>query len=148
MNVFLKEIDENNWNEYVNLKIKKEQKLYLPHTNLVSIAEWKFNPKWTALGIYTGNEMIGFAMYGVDIGDNTMCLFRFMIDEKYQGKGYGKLALYELLNKIRNENDFNEIWLSFYPQSIVSNRLYSSFGFKQRITGLEAEDEVFYVLKY
>jgi len=147
MNIFFKEIDENNWRECVNLKIKEEQERYLPHPNVVSIAEWKFNPKWIALGIYTGNEMIGFAMYGVDKGDNTLCLFRFMIDEKYQGKGYGKFALAELLNKMRKENDFNEIWLSFHPESIVADRLYSSFGFKQRIIGLEAEDEVFYVLK-
>lgn len=148
MNICLKEIDENNWSECVNLKIKEEQKQYLPHPNVVSIAEWKFNPNWTALGIYTDNEMIGFAMYGVDTGDNTMCLFRFMIDEKYQGKGYGKFALAGLLKKMKNENDFNEIWLSFHPESIVADRLYSSFGFKQRINGLEAEDEVFYVLKY
>ena len=53
----------------------------------------------------------------------------------------------ELLNKMRKENDFNEIWLSFHPESIVADRLYSSLGFKQRIIGLEAEDEVFYVLK-
>ncbi|MGH4139152.1 hypothetical protein [Clostridium sp.] len=92
MNIFLKKIDENNWRECVNLKIKDEQKQYLPHPNVVSIAE--------------------------------------------------------LLNKIRNENDFNEIWLSFHPKSIVAARLYSSFGFKQRINGLETEDEVFYVLKY
>ncbi|MGH4121537.1 MAG: GNAT family N-acetyltransferase [Clostridium sp.] len=147
MNIFLKEIDENNWSECANLKIKEDQKRYLPHPNVVSIAEWKFNPNWIALGIYTSTEMIGFAMYGVDIGDNTLCLFRFMIDEKYQGKGYGKFALVELLNKMKNENDFNEIWLSFHPESIVADRLYSSFGFKPRITGLESEDEVFYVLK-
>ncbi|MGV8983396.1 GNAT family N-acetyltransferase [Clostridium sp.] len=85
---------------------------------------------------------IGFAMYGVDIGDNTMCLFRFMIDEKYQGKCYGKVALADLLNKIRYENAFNEIWLSFHPESIIAARLYSSFGFKQKINGLETEDEI------
>ncbi|MBW9157714.1 GNAT family N-acetyltransferase [Clostridium tagluense] len=148
MNIFLREIDANNWSECVNLKIKKEQEAYLPHPNVVSIAEWKFNPTWTALGIYTGNEMIGFAMYGVDIADNTMCLFRFMIDENYQGKGYGKYALDGILKKIKSENNFNEIWLSFHPESIVAERLYSSFGFKPQITGLEADDEVFYVLKY
>ncbi|MBU3130121.1 GNAT family N-acetyltransferase [Clostridium tagluense] len=148
MNIFFKGIDENNWRECINLKIKQEQDVYFPHPNVVSIAEWKFNPNWVALGIYTGNEMIGFAMYGVDIEDNTMCLFRFMIDENYQGKGYGKCALDGILKKIKSENNFNEIWLSFHPESIVVERLYSSFGFKPQITGLEADDEVFYVLKY
>jgi diamine N-acetyltransferase len=148
MNIFFKEIDEINWRECINLKIKENQERYLPHPNVASIAEWKFNPNWIALGIYAGNEMVGFSMYGVDIGDNTLCLFRLMIDEKHQGKGYGKLALAGVLEKMKNENDFNEIWLSFHPESIVADRLYNSFGFKQRITGLEAEDEVFYVLKY
>jgi len=40
MNIFLKEIDENNWSESVNLKIKEEQNRYLPYTNIVSITEW------------------------------------------------------------------------------------------------------------
>lgn len=147
MNIYLKEINEDNWEECIKLKIKKEQEKHLPHSNVYSIAEWKFNPQSTALGIYLDTKMIGFSMYGIDEDDGDMWLIRFMIDENYQGKGYGKCALDELIKKMKKENDFQNIWLSFHPESIAAQNLYSSFGFKQEITGWEADDEIFYKLE-
>lgn len=87
--------------------------------------------------------MIGFSMHGLDVKDGTMWIIRFMIDEKYQGKGYGKHALGELLNKIKSGNPCTEVWLSFHPESAAAERLYSNYGFKQQITGFEADDEIF-----
>lgn len=47
---------------------------------------------------------------------------------------------------MKETTNYHEIKLSFHPQSIAANKLYSSFGFKQFITGFEAEDEIFYKL--
>lgn len=146
MNIYLKEITEDNWLECIELKIKKEQEKHLPHSNVKSIAEWKFNSHWVPLGIYLDEVMIGFSMHGLDMDDGAMWIIRFMIDEKYQGKGYGKHALGDLLNKIKSEYSSAEVWLSFHPESDSAKRLYTSYGFKQEITGFEADDEIFYKL--
>lgn len=147
MNIILKEINECNVDECRKLKITKEQEKYLPHPNAESIDEWKSNPGWVALGIYADNQMIGFSMYGTDAEDGSMWLIRFMIDEKFQGKGYGKQALNEVLERMKAEKCHNKVWLSFHPESEIARRLYSNFGFKQQITGYEADDEVFYCLQ-
>ncbi|GAA0729423.1 hypothetical protein GCM10008905_29370 [Clostridium malenominatum] len=149
MNIYFKNITEENLKECIDLKISKEQEKYLPHTNVASIAESKFYPQWVTLGIYKDDKMIGFAMYGVDDEEaDCICLIRFMIDEQYQGKGYGKRALEFLLNRIKEESKPSKIYLSFHPDSIVAKKLYLSFGFTQFITGFESEDEVFYEINY
>ncbi|MBU5483789.1 GNAT family N-acetyltransferase [Clostridium sp. MSJ-11] len=149
MNIYFKNITEKNLKECIDLKISKEQEKYLPHSNAASIAESKFHPEWVTIGMYIDDKMVGFAMYGED-GEEIDCtwLIRFMIDEQYQGKGYGKHGLELLLNRIKEEAKPSKIYLSFHPDSIVAKKLYLSFGFKQFITGFEAEDEVFYEINY
>lgn len=147
MNIYFKNITEENLKECINLKISNEQEKYLPHTNETSVNESKVNSQWIPLGIYKDDNMVGFAMYGQDDEEtNCICLIRFMIDKKYQGKGYGRYALGLLLDRIQKESVCEKIYLSFHPESIVAKKLYLSFGFKQFITGLEADDEIFYEL--
>lgn len=151
MSIYFEKITIKNWKECIELKITKEQEKYLPHTNVESIALWKFNPYWTALAIYKDNIMVGFTMYGILSADDPeydghMWIIRLMIDERYQGNGYGKLALSKLIKRIKDEGTDKAIWISFHPESKTNLNLYSSFGFKQVITGFEADDEIFYKL--
>ena len=129
----------------MDLKVSKEQEKHLPHSNTTSIAESKFYPNWATLGIYKDDKIIGFAMYGLDEEEiDWVCLIRFMIDEKYQGRGYGKYALELLLNRMKEEINPSKIYLSFHPENTIAKKLYLNLGFKQFITGLESEDEIFY----
>ena len=100
MNVTLRSIDRDNWHECIRLALKPEQEGFMP-SNLFHIAEARFYPEWTLLGVYAGSRMVGFAMYGLDPDDMTVNFIHFMIDGKEQGKGYGKAALEQLLRKIR-----------------------------------------------
>ncbi|WP_291563555.1 MULTISPECIES: GNAT family N-acetyltransferase [unclassified Clostridium] len=148
MNIYFKNITADNWREAIALKISKEQERYLPHSNLISIAESKFYPEWTTLGIYKDEDIIGFSIYGLeDERDKEIWLIRYMIDERYQGQGYGKYTLEKLIEKIKEETKCDRICLSFHPESRVAEKLYSGLGFKQFITGFEAEDEIFYKLE-
>lgn len=149
MNINFKIINKENWREVVDLKISKEQERYLPHSNLISIAESKFYPNWVTLAICNDEKIIGFAMYGPDDDDEKIVwLIRYMIDERYQGNGFGHCALEKLLNEIKNKKQYDTVALSFHPESKVAKKLYTSLGFKQFITGFEAEDEVFYKLEF
>lgn len=148
MCIYFKNIDEENWREAVSLKISKEQETYLPHPNVASIAESKFHLDWITLAIYKDETMIGFAMYGPDEEkEKEVWLIRYMMDERYQGKGYGKEALEKLLEEIRLNTKCSIINLSFHPQSKIAKNLYTSLGFKQFMTGFEADDEIFYKLE-
>ena len=66
-------------------------------------------------------------------------LWRFMIDRNYQGKGYGKAALTEIIKYFR-ENSANSITLSTEPENKTGLHIYHQFGFKE--TGAMNDDEI------
>jgi len=92
-------------------------------------------------GIYHDDIPVGFLMVGFDVDDywtdapaiarGNYSLWRLMIDERYQHKGYGHEAVRLALEFIRTfpcgPADF--CWLSFEPENEVARHLYESFGF-------------------
>ena len=75
--------------------------------------------------------MVGFVMYGFDTEDEHFYLGRLMIDEKFQGKGYGKAATLEVIERLKQNEDCNEIYLSFVPENTGAEKLYKSVGFER-----------------
>ena len=146
MDVILKPVDESNWQACADLKLADGQAHFLPAT-LFSIAQSKFYPHWHVVGIYDGDTLVGFAIYGLDLTDNSMNLIRLMIDAQHQGKGYGKTALAAILAVIRQQYGSQTIWLSISPRNTAAVRLYKGFGFTIEQTGLETDDEIFLCLK-
>lgn len=75
--------------------------------NVRSIAEAHFSPSAWMRAIYADDTPIGFIMThtGSDYEDGIDCpgvfLWRFMIAEPYQGKGYGKQAIAKLVEHLR-----------------------------------------------
>src|SRR5688572_26346334 len=135
MDVVLKLIDESNWLACAELKLADGQARFMP-SNLFSIAQSKFFPHWHVVGIYDGDTLVGFAMYGLDLTDNSMNLIRLMIDVQHQSKGYGKAALAAILAAIKQQYGTQTIWLSISPRNTTAERLYKRFGFTVEQTGL------------
>ena len=84
-------------------------------------------------------------MYTKNYEEGELHLRRFMVDEKYQGKGYGKETL-ELLKEIALKDENIKIMkLSTNPKNKNGIRIYEKFGFVNTKT-IEEDEEVF-VLK-
>lgn len=83
--ISLKSIDQSNWEDCIQLKPKQEQEGFIA-SNLYSIAESKFLPHMKIKAIYSEEMLIGFAMYGIDSDDGNFWIYRFMIDDKFQGR--------------------------------------------------------------
>ncbi len=79
--------------------------------------------------------------------DNNYNLWRLMIDQQYQHRGYGRKAVELALEFIRTFpcGEAEYCWLSYEPENDVARRLYGSFGFEE--TGDMDGDEVIAVLK-
>lgn len=135
MNVTLRPLTEGNWHECIQLHVAKEQDDYVA-SNLYSIAETRFEPTWMPHVIYADEEMVGFAM--VDTSDYE--IVRFMIDARYQGKGYGRAAMNLLLAQFAREHAHASTSLSFVPGNTAAERLYTSVGFRK--TGEIKDGEV------
>ncbi|MED3575916.1 GNAT family N-acetyltransferase [Cytobacillus praedii] len=129
--ISLRLIDQNNWEECINLKVKQEQQGFIA-SNLYSIAESKFSPQLEIKSIYCEEKLIGFAMYGIDSDDQNYWIYRFMIDEHFQGHGYGKNAMKLIIEDIGRRDDCTDvIWLGYQPENEQGRRLYASVGFQE-----------------
>lgn len=129
--IYLKSIDQSNWEDCIELKVKQEQQSYIA-SNLYSIAESKIFPHLKIKSIYCNETLIGFAMYGIDSDDGNYWIYRFMIDERFQGHGYGKTAMKLIILDIEGRNDCTDvIWLGYQPENEQGRRLYASVGFEE-----------------
>lgn len=68
-------------------------------------------------------------MYGKLEYENRVWLDRFMIDYRFQNKGYGRASLDYLINSLIKEYNCNEIYLSIYEENSHAIKLYKSVGF-------------------
>lgn len=97
-------------------------------------------------GIFAEDRMVGFILFDNEMyNDGYYWILRFMIDEKYQGKGYAKLAIKEVIHKLKERRDCKQIRVSHVPHNMVANALYKKSGFQE--TG-EFEENGDIILSY
>ncbi|WP_432409165.1 GNAT family N-acetyltransferase [Wukongibacter sp. M2B1] len=148
MNIYLKDIDSKNWEECISLTTNKEGKHFICEefvaSNALSIAQSKIEEGWITKAIYADNTMVGFTMYGYCYENNFYEICRIMIDHKFQGKGYGKIALGKVIEEMKSFKDCNEIFISFEPENQIGKRLYESLNFQD--TGKTTDGELLYSL--
>lgn len=142
----LRKITSKNIWKIVNLDVYSNQKDMVA-SNSESIIEAYITEKEKGIafpfGIYNNNTPVGFLMigYGVDPNwkdapeklKNNYCLWRLMIDKKYQRKGYGRQAIQLALDFIKTwpNGEAKYCYLSYEPENQIAKKLYESFGFKE-----------------
>ena len=108
------------------------------------------------LAVYHDDELIGFVMIGKGTVGNedestlikeNYCLWRLMIDKKYQGKGYGFQTLDAAVRLIRSFpfGEAKKVWLSYEPENTRARELYLWYGFREN--GEMCGDEIIAVLE-
>lgn len=138
-----RKITFDNVYKIVSLSVKEEQKSFVA-TNCESLMEAyvAVTNQGVALpfGIFDGDMPVGFIMFGYDslgdadepkVAEGNYCLWRFMIDKKYQNKGYGKEAMKLALDYVKSEpcGKAKLCWLSYEPENVRAKALYAAFGF-------------------
>lgn len=126
--IHLKEINTENFWDIISLSVCKDQE-DLVTSNAVSIAQAKVQPECLPLAVYSDDVPVGFLMYCVDRDDDEYWLYRLMIDQQYQGKGYGRAAMNLLLKRIGEDKSRNKVFLGVDPSGDSSVKLYQSLGF-------------------
>ena len=143
MDLRLNKVDAKNLWELVELKVREDQTSFVA-SNTVSLLEAyttvTAGKQTLPFGIYDGDTPVGFLMLGYDtldwedepeIAARNYCLWRLMIDERYQGLGYGRQAVTLALDYIRTlpcgAAEF--CWLSYEPENTAARALYRSMGF-------------------
>lgn len=132
MNLIIKKVNENNYEEIESLKVANGQENYI-ETVEECLEEARKYSVWSPVGIYDEEKVVGFAMYGLffDEGKNgRVWLDRFLISEENQGRGYGKAAVKILINHLYKEYGYDEIYLSVYEDNKNAINLYEKLGFE------------------
>ncbi len=132
MNIELVGLTEENLNECLRLKVAEEQTQYIASNE----DSWKTAQENREVArpflICRDRKAVGFAMFAFDEdyedpGDRYW-LWRFMIDERFQGKGIGTAALREIIRYFR-EHGADHIRLSTKETNAAALSLYRRAGF-------------------
>ena len=148
----IRPVTKENWQDLIDLKVRDDQKNFVA-SNLYSIAQSQFGDEFEghwdlfAFGIYDNDTPVGFLMYGLNYAHPTQQAYiqRLMVDEKFQGKGYGRFGMQKMLEIFCAEDRVKEVSISYEPENDTARKLYASLGFAE--TGRIIEDEVEAVLK-
>ncbi len=144
INIEFRKIDKSNYEECVDLVVHDEQKSFVA-PNWWSLLQGIYEENKYPLAIYDEDTMIGFLMYSFEKASeeypvDSWWFERFMIDKKFQRKGYGEGSLEKFLDFIKNELGNIELRTSVEPDNEVVIKLYEKFDFIK--TGEIVCDEV------
>lgn len=149
----LERLSYENYAECIQLKVAINQKNFITD-NTTSIIHAYFELEKGMMiplpyVIKNDDEMIGFIMMSYcksDLNEPTQkdeyCVWRFMIDEQYQGKGYGRTSVLKALDILKTHPiGYSETVCVFVEKdNVKAKSLYNSIGFVE--TGETFDDEV------
>jgi diamine N-acetyltransferase len=126
--VSLRRVDSENFHAVLKLSVRDDQTHFVA-SNVYSIAESKINPEMNPLAIYAGETLVGFCMFGHWSVRNEYWIMRLMIDQQFQGNGYGRAAMQQIISALRAAPGCDRILISYEPENDHARRLYASLGF-------------------
>ena len=149
----IRPVTKVNWKELIRLKVRDDQAHFVA-PNLYSIAEAQFGDEYEGhwdlypFGIYSDEgSPVGFLMYALNLAHPRQQAFiqRLMVDDKYQGRGYGRFGMQKMLEIFRAEKGIKSVGISYEPENEAARKLYASLGFEE--TGEMVSEETLAVLQ-
>ncbi len=136
----LVEINEQNWLDVKQLKVNAEQEGFLDSAVGILARGYVYrSQRARVLGIECDGEIIGVALVK-DLDEEPACydLQQFMIDSRWQGKGYGMEALRLILAMVAEERKYDCVEVCVKRADAAALRVYEKVGFED--TGYTDED--------
>ncbi|MDJ0712717.1 MAG: GNAT family N-acetyltransferase [Prochloraceae cyanobacterium] len=127
--VTLREITRETVRTITDLEVSDRQKHFVT-SNAVSIAQAYFDREraWFR-AIYADEIPIGFLMLDDDPVKEEYFLWRFMIDARFQGRGFGKRALELLIEHVKTRPGAKCLLTSCVPGKDSPCQFYEKMGF-------------------
>lgn len=138
--VSLREVTEDNLFAVLQLEVNEAQKKFVA-SNAVSIAQAYFarDRAWFR-AIYAGETPVGFLMINDQPQKSDYFLWRYMIDARFQGKGFGRRAMELLIEHVKTRPNAVELKTSYVPGEGGPGPFYHKIGFVD--TGEVLEEEL------
>ena len=98
-------------------------------TNAESLAKaYAYSETAYPFAVYDDDTIVGFIMMGYYEAKEYYTLWKFMVDERYQDHGYGREALMQGIDFIKNKFGAKDIYTGVIPDNKVAKGLYESVG--------------------
>ncbi len=131
--VSLREITSDNLRAVLGLSVTDQQSEVYPRSNAWSIAEGHYPSDddlvWMR-AIYAGDTSVGFMMTSEAPEQGKYFLWRLMIDADHQGLGYGFEALAQLIARIVDTPNAEELITSHLKGPGDAGPFYRKVGFE------------------
>lgn len=153
----LREVTAETVRAVAALEVAPDQQ-HLVANNALSMAEASVTPGAWFRAVYADETPVGFVL----LFDPTLpgakpyeplkpgdaYLWRFMMDHRFQGHGYGQLALDLVRAYLRTRPGIERLIASFVPGEQSPRRFYLSYGFREtgRLVANDTEVEICLVL--
>ena len=130
--VKLFDVDEQNWLDVISLGVTEEQKKFLAEPIGIVARGYVYracNAK--VCGICNGGHVIGVALVR-NMDEEPACyeLQQFMIDQRFQNKGYGTEALRLILSVLSKERKYSRVEVCVNKDDAAALWVYKKVGFE------------------
>lgn len=126
--ITLGEITEDTLSEILNLEVSDEQKQFIAH-NAKSIAQAHFSNFSWFRSVQADGTPVGFVMLYLDPDKPTYEIWRFMIDKRFQRKGFGTAAMKEVISFVSSLPYASELLCSIVPENGAAAKFFSDLNF-------------------
>lgn len=124
----LEDIDAGNWR--IPLGVSKEQEQYVASTTTILARAYAYrNARSQALLICEDETPVGMVLYHDEDSLDAYIFSEILIDEKFQGKGYGTAATKLVLDRMKEDGRYHKVVLCYIEGNDAARQLYERFGF-------------------
>lgn len=127
----LVEIDERNYFRVRQLKVGEDQQRFLDSPLGILARGYVYRAQRArVLAAEKDGEIVGL-MLVKDMDEEPACydLQQFMIDGRFQGRGYGAAALGLLLELLRQEKKYDDVEVCVHRENAAALALFTGAGF-------------------
>ena len=124
-------VTEENWLEVADLSVKDNQKKYVAPVIGILARGYVYRDCNSRIYVIENDGTIVGASLVREFTDEPLGydLQQFMIDQRYQGKGYGSEALRLILDELRKEGHYDHVEVCVDRDDIAAIQLYKKHGF-------------------
>lgn len=133
----LKPITQENLEQVLALRVSNDQQSFVSSTAHSLAQAYVYRDTAFPFAVYAGESLVGFLMFGYYEARKQYTLWKFLIDQRYQGRGYGRAALGQGIAYMKETFAPKELYTGVSLGNTVAKRLYHSMGFVE--TGLVAD---------
>ena len=143
MSVTLRDITGDNYFQVLELKISPEQeaaKFVAPVVRSLADA-WYYREEGITYpkAIYAKDDLVGFIMYDLDPEAQQVFIWRFLIDQRYQGKGYGRQTIEAVVEMAKEQAQITKVVADYVDGNEPMKKILLDLGFEE--TGFDQDSK-------